>query len=167
MTDNTPRILEIARSVAHVEQSHEITSLQTPAVAEILGKQLAKVVTAANPDTVIVWDQVESAVLGHVVARELGADLIYAFSVEGSLGLSGHLTEGSRAVVISYDWTELHGLDAMVRFVQSQGAAVTGIGSVVAAPEPETRRGIATHALAGSDPDKPATSKEDHVIDNG
>lgn len=167
MTDNTPRILEIARSVAHVEQSHEITSLQTPAVAEILGKQLAKVVTAANPDTVIVWDQVESAVLGHVVARELGADLIYAFSVEGSLGLSGHLTEGSRAVVISYDWTELHGLNAMVRFVQSQGAAVTGIGSVVAAPEPETRRGIATHALAGSDPDKPATSKEDHVIDNG
>lgn len=167
MTDNTPRILEIARTAAHVEQSHEITSLQTPAVAEILGKELATVITAANPDTVIVWDQVESAVLGHVVARELGADLGYAFSVEGSLGLSGHLAGGSRAVVVSYDWTELHGLDALVRFVQSQGAVVTGIGSVLAAPEPEARLGIATHTLTGSDPDKPDTLKEDHVIDNG
>lgn len=165
MTDNTPRILEIARNVAQVERAHEIVSLQTPAVAEILGKELAKVI-ATDPDTVIVWDQVESAVLGHVVARELGADLIYAFSVEGSLGLSRALAGASRAVVISYDWTELHGVDALIRFVQSQGAVVTGIGSVVAAPGSEARLGIATHALTGSALDAPDTPEEQHVIDN-
>lgn len=167
MTDNTPRILELARRAAHNEQEHEITSLQTPAVAEILGKELANVMADSAPDTVLVWDQVESAVLGHVVARELGADLIYAFSIEGSLGLSGVLAAGTKAVVVSYDWTELHGLDALVRFAQTQGAVVAGIGSVVAAPEPEARLGIATRTLTGHDPDKPEISKEHHVIDNG
>ncbi|MFJ4261999.1 hypothetical protein ACIPYU_06120 [Paenarthrobacter nicotinovorans] len=166
MTDNTPRILEIARQVATGTSSHEITSLQTPGVAEILGKELAKSLAPHNPDTVLVWDQVESAVLGHVVARELDADLIYAFSVEGSLGHSGELTEGARTVVVSYDWTELHGLEALVRFAQSQGASVTGIGSVVAPAAGAAQLDIPAHSLTG-EPDKPDTPKEDHVIDNG
>jgi adenine/guanine phosphoribosyltransferase-like PRPP-binding protein len=166
MTDNTPRILEIARQIAADVTSHEITSLQTPSVAEILGKGLAKTLASHNPDTVLVWDQVESAVLGHVVARELDADLIYAFSVEGSLGHSGELAHGTRTVVVSYDWTELHGLEALIRFAQSQGAAVTGIGSVVAPTADAARLDIPAHSLTG-EPDKPDTPKEDHVIDNG
>ena len=165
MTDNTPRILDIARQAAAGKKAHEITSLQTPGVAEILGKEIAKVLAPTAPDTVLVWDQVESAVLGHVVARELDADLIYAFSVEGSLGHSGELTQGTRTVLVSYDWTELHGVDALVRFAQSQGADVAGIGSVVAAPA-AAGLGIPTHILTG-DPDKPETLKENHVIDNG
>jgi hypothetical protein len=167
MSDNTPRILDLARRAAGAENAQQITSLQTPAVAEVLGRELAQTMAAAESDTVIVWDQVESAVLGHVVARELDADLVYAFAVEGSLGLSGPLTTGSRAVVVSYDWTELHGLDGLVRFAQSQGAVVTGIGSVVPAPAPEARLGIETHTLTGGDPDKPETPKEHHAIDNG
>ena len=166
MTDNTPRILSIARQVATAENSHEITSLQTPGVAEILGKELAEALAPTSPDTVLVWDQVESAVLGHVVARELDADLIYAYSVEGSLGLSGELTAGSRTVVVSYDWTEAHGLGALVSFAQSQGAEVSGIGSVVSAPESATGLGIPTHILT-DDPSRPETPKGDHVIDHG
>jgi adenine/guanine phosphoribosyltransferase-like PRPP-binding protein len=166
MTDNTPRILEIARQVATGVTSHEITSLQTPGVAEILGKELAKILSPHKPDTVLVWDQVESAVLGHVVARELDADLIYAFSVEGSLGHSGELAPGTRTVVVSYDWTEMHGLEALAHFAESQGATVTGIGSVVAPAADSARLDIPAHSLTdeAGKPDKP---KDDHDIDNG
>jgi hypothetical protein len=168
MSDDTDRLLEIARRNASTEEALHITSLQSPAVAEALGRGLAASLTSASPDTVVVWDQVESAVLGHVVARELHADLVYAFSVEGSLGISGTLAPGSRAVVVSYDWTELHGLDALVRFTQSQGAVVSGIGSVVAAPGPEVRLGIDTYTLAGRDPGGRESSKEPtHPHDNG
>ena len=168
MSDNTARLLEIARRYAGAEQTLHITSLQSPAVAEALGRGLAASLTSAAPDTVVVWDQVESAVLGHVVARELRADLVYAFSVEGSLGISGTLAPGSRAVAVSYDWTELHGLDALVRFTQSQGALVAGIGSVVAAPGPEAHLGIEAYTLAGSEPGGPESSKEQtHAHDNG
>ncbi|MFH5879411.1 hypothetical protein [Arthrobacter sp. NA-172] len=104
--------------------------------------------------------------LGHVVARELDADLIYAYSVEGSLGLSSELTGGTRTVVVSYDWTEAHGLGALVRFAQSQGTEVSGIGSVVAGPESATGLGIPTHILT-DDPQRPKTPKDDHVIDHG
>ncbi len=165
MTDNTPRILDIARQASDGKKTHEITSLQTPGVAEVLGKELARVLAPSAPDTVLVWDQVESAVLGHVVARELGADLIYAFSVEGSLGHSGDLAQSTRTLLVSYDWTELHGVDALVRFAQSQGADVVGIGSVVATPATEGL-GIPTHTLT-DDPDRPETPEEDNVTDNG
>jgi hypothetical protein len=167
MSDNTARFLEIARRNASAQEALQSTSLQSPAVAEVLGRSLAASLSSAAPDTVVVWDQVESTVLGHVVARELQADLVYAFSVEGSLGISGALT-GSRAVLVSYDWTELHGLDALVRFAQSQGTVVAGIGSVVAAPGPEAGLGIDTYTLAGSEPGGPESLKEQtHAHDNG
>ncbi|GAB3261482.1 hypothetical protein [Arthrobacter pigmenti] len=169
MSDNIARFLEIARRSASAEEALHITSLQSPAVAEALGRNLAASLASAQPKTVVVWeDQVESTVLAHVVARELRADLVYAFSVEGSLGMSGSLAPGSRAAVVSYDWTEMHGLDALLRFVQSQGAIVAGIASVVAAPVTEAGPGIENHILAESEPDKPETSEEHpHAPDNG
>lgn len=160
MADNTPRILEIARSRATTNEALHITSLQSPGVAESLGRALAASLLRTAPDIVVVWDQVESAVLGHVVARELHADLVYAFSVEGSLGISGILKSVSRAVVVSYDWTEMHGLDAIVRLTQSQGPVVAGIGSVIAARDLEAHKAIGTYTLVGIQSDAPRSSKE-------
>lgn len=147
MTDNSARLLELARQTASEQESRHIKSPQSPVVAEVLGRSLAAVLKAAEPETAVVWDQIENAVLGHVVARDLGIDLVYAFSVEGSLGFSSSLEKGSRVVVISHDWTELHGLEALVRFIQAQGAVVTGIGSVLGAPGPELGHGIDTYTL--------------------
>lgn len=88
MDDTTSHLLEIARQNASSEEATRITSLQSPTVAEVLGRSLASVLKGIAADVVIVWDQVETSVLGHVVSRELGSDLVYAYSVEGSLDLS-------------------------------------------------------------------------------
>lgn len=131
MSVGTAQIVEIARRFAQEEAARHLTSLQSPEVAEILGRRLAAAFNAGNVDSVVVWDQVESAVLGHVVARELHADLVYAYSVEGALGVSAALETGSRVVLVSYDWSEDPGVDALAAFVGSRGLEVAGIGSVV------------------------------------
>jgi hypothetical protein len=131
MSVGTAQIVEIARRFALEEAERHLTSLQSPEVAEILGRRLAAAFNAGDVDSVVVWDQVESAVLGHVVARELHADLVYAYSVEGALGLSAAPAPASRVVLVSYDWAEDPGLDALVAFVESRQLEVAGIGSVV------------------------------------
>lgn len=166
MSSNTPRFLEIARNNATTDEALHITSLQSPGVAESLGRALAASLLRTAPDIIVVWDQVESAVLGHVVARELHADLVYGFSVEGSLGTSGILKSASRAVVVSYDWTEMHGLDALVRLTESRGPIVAGIGSVFAAPDTETHLAVKTYTLAGKAADAAgSTNEQTHARD--
>ncbi|WP_395405777.1 hypothetical protein ACHMXB_22635 (plasmid) [Arthrobacter sp. UC242_113] len=148
MSDSTTRILDMARRRATARDAQRITSLQSPAVAEALGVAIAATLQNAAAEIVVVWDQIETGVLGHVVARELQTDLIYAYSVEGSLGFSAELFPGSRAVLVSYDWTESHGLDAIIRFTQSSGAAVTAISSVLETAEARMHPKITTHALS-------------------
>ncbi|CBT77350.1 MAG TPA: hypothetical protein DEX36_13175 [Glutamicibacter sp.] len=167
MTDNTASILEFAHTLAQPAEASKMTSVQAPTVAELLGKELASALGSSPISTVVVWDQIESAVLGHVVARELDAELIYAFSVEGSLGLSAELRSDSRVALISYDWSELHGLSALASFVESKGATVLSVGSVISEPNLEIAAGIKTHALTGSQLEIPDSLKEQHVVDNG
>jgi hypothetical protein len=131
MTGNTKRFIDAARSRANEEERRQITSLQSPVVAEVLGRNLAAELHERRPGAIVVWDQVETAVLGHVVARELGANLVYAYSVGGALGISEGLVAGARVVLVSYDWSEDPGMSALTRFVESQGGTISGIGSVL------------------------------------
>lgn len=131
MVNHTAALLDAARRRA--PQGHRITSLQSPATAETLGSALAAEISSLGATLIVVWDHhVETPVLGHVTARELGAELVYAYAHQGSLGLSAEPVGHTVAVVVSYDWTEDPGLDALVTMLVSRGIRVAGAGSVLA-----------------------------------
>lgn len=131
MVNHTAALLAAARRRA--PQGHRITSLQSPVTAETLGGALAADIASLGATLIVVWDHyVETPVLGHVIARELGAELVYAYAHQGSLGLSTEPVGHTVAVVVSYDWTEDPGLDALVTMLASRGIRVAGAASVLA-----------------------------------
>lgn len=72
-----------------------------PASTEALGRWLAAQVGEQPLDAVLVQDDLPSLVLGHVVARELGVGLIYAFDDGGLLQASGAIGPGSGVGLVS------------------------------------------------------------------
>ncbi|MEV0052584.1 hypothetical protein AB0H34_19030 [Saccharopolyspora shandongensis] len=129
------RIIEIAAGRAPAERTP--TTLQDPAVPESLGAWLATELRRFQPRTVVLWADIATAVLGHVVARELGAQVVYAFADEGVLTLDGTMNAGERVALIGYDWPARLGLDPLVRLVHNSGAVVAAVGSVLAAQHEE------------------------------
>ena len=49
----------------------------------------------------VVWEDVEDVVLGHVVARRLGVPVLRTFNADGLVGHSGPLPSGVRAILVA------------------------------------------------------------------
>ncbi len=124
------RIIEIA--ARHAAGEHLPATLKDPTVPESLGTLLATELSGFQPQTVVLWEDIATAVLGHVVARELGARVVYAFADEGALTLDGPMDLSEPVALIGYDWPTRPGLDPLVRLVQNAGAVVVAVGSVLA-----------------------------------
>lgn len=75
--------------------------LADPAGAETLARSLADRLRDAGPTVVLVWERPEDAVLGHVVARELGLPAVRAFDAEGLVGHGPGLADGARIALVA------------------------------------------------------------------
>jgi hypothetical protein len=148
MSDIDQRVLEIARNLDG--QTGEATR-ESVAVAETLGAALAAALRPFTPDTVIVWCDPLTTVLGHVVARELGANLLHAQADEGILWLSQPPHPDARIALIDYAWAPFPGLIPLLRMTKS-AATVAVVGSVLSLPAALTGQalgGTATVSLSG------------------
>ena len=154
MNLSTNAILATARTVtgralpAGVEQEH-------PAVTEALGYAMAQRVKDIGVDTVVFWSDPHTAVLAHVVARELDANLIYAYADHGILSLSSQPPAGAHAMLVDFEWDPNPGLLPLVTMLRSS-STVTAIASVLPVPTSiprEETTAIAVFSLA--DTDKP------------
>jgi len=72
-----------------------------PAGAEKLGKALAALTRGVAPTLVVVWEEVEDVVLGHIVARELGVPLIRIYNAEGLAASSSPIPDGAAGLLVS------------------------------------------------------------------
>ncbi|WP_086706857.1 hypothetical protein [Streptomyces antimycoticus] len=129
------RIIEIARARGTTERAP--ATLQNPDVPEVLGAWLGAELHQFQPQTVVLWNDTAAAVFGHVVARVLGARVVYAFADQGVLTLDGDVHAGERVALVGYDWPERPGLDPLVRLVNNSGAVVAAVGSVLATQHAE------------------------------
>jgi len=59
----------------------------SPKEIEKAGKKLAQALVSQSISVVVCWDKAEDAVLAHVVARELGVPVCYAYESGGIMGL--------------------------------------------------------------------------------
>jgi adenine/guanine phosphoribosyltransferase-like PRPP-binding protein len=101
--------------------------LRDPRGAEQLGLALAERLRASEPDRILVWDDVEDAVLAWVVARELGCPVVRAMEADGLLDFDGTIADGDRVVVLADAFRQgriLHGMKALVTVNRASVAAV-------------------------------------------
>lgn len=97
-----------------------------PQEIETTGKNLASGAAELDADLVLTWNQPEDAVLGHIVARELGFGIAYANEVEGILDTFGSLA-GRTVLIVFAETPKESGVTALTGLITSSGARVAGV----------------------------------------
>ena len=72
-----------------------------PKETEKAGKKLAQALGSQSISVVVCWDKAEDAVLAHVVARELGVPVCYAYESGGIMGLESRLPAGASTALVA------------------------------------------------------------------
>jgi hypothetical protein len=102
-----------------------------PDLVEQVGRRVAEVVSSAGIDVVATWDDIEDAVLGHVVSRELGArNLIVYAPQEGVVEFDAPLGAGQRVLLLSVGFDRTNSVRAPVALIRSRGAELLRIVSL-------------------------------------
>ncbi|GAA1197088.1 hypothetical protein [Pseudonocardia alaniniphila] len=125
MAEYDQRILRVAAMNGTVAET-----LDSPAVPEALGKALATVLRANDPDVVAFWSSADTAVLAHVVARELGAELLPVAEDQGRILVGRPIVATARVAVIDIDWTGNLGLAPLARALGGP-TVVVAAGSIL------------------------------------
>jgi adenine/guanine phosphoribosyltransferase-like PRPP-binding protein len=75
--------------------------LADPPGVEELATALAERIRPLGPTAVVVWEDPEDVVIGHVVGRELGVPVIRAYDADGLVGHGPGLPAAPRVVLVS------------------------------------------------------------------
>jgi adenine/guanine phosphoribosyltransferase-like PRPP-binding protein len=75
--------------------------LADPSGAEELGAYLAEALRPSAPAVVLIWEDPEDVVLGHVVARELGLRVVRVYDADGLVGHSADLPDAPRCALVA------------------------------------------------------------------
>ncbi len=109
--------------------------LLDPSGAEDLGRELAERARAFSPTAVLIWEDPEDVVLGHVVGRELGVAVARSYNADGLVGLSGTLGSGSRVLLVADAFRDPTVVRAMRALVQQQGGVLAATAVMVETAE--------------------------------
>jgi len=95
------------------------------------GTGLARAVTARDltVDRVLVWDDAPAAVLGHVVARELGVGVTVVAEVEGLVELVDDLPAGEQVLLVSPAYRRPEEIMAMRSVTSRVGAVAVAVAA--------------------------------------
>lgn len=142
MADSSEKLAGNSMSRSTVADRTQSPSIHRPVLFDEAGRRLAEQIAGQGAEVVVIWEGMESAVLGHVVARQLGADLVCAYAVQGSLGLSAGIYPGAKVALVDIDWATDPGLEPLLKLLETRNAEIVGIGSVLQAVLPAAAAGI-------------------------
>lgn len=108
-----------------------VNVLADPAAAEAVGSWLAANAGASDVQVVVVWDAPGPAVLGHIVARELGARVVRAYEIEGLVELEDEVGSGQRAVALADHFPTPNSVNALVGVARNGGLDVVALLAAV------------------------------------
>jgi adenine/guanine phosphoribosyltransferase-like PRPP-binding protein len=104
-----------------------------PPGAEAIGRALAEAVRSLEPTKVLVWEDADVNILGHVVARELGITAARALEVSGVLDLDGTIGD-DRVVVVADAIRRTSHAQAMRALSERNGGRLVGFAVLVDTP---------------------------------
>ncbi len=105
--------------------------LLDPGGAERLGILLAERAREAHPDLVMVWEDVEDAVLAFVVGRELGVPVIRVVNADGLAESTGEFPPNPKAVLVGDAFTVAQAVAAVSALLDQHGGELAAAVSLV------------------------------------
>lgn len=146
---NAPRTSNYLQNLADLtgEINDATGTAAGPHLFERLGTRLAELLRGNSTEPVelvVVWDATDTAVLGHIVARELNAGVVHAGADLGRLELDGPIPDGVVAALVSIDWSESLDPQVLVTMLEGRGAHI----SIIASALPPAREVGATAAIS-------------------
>jgi hypothetical protein len=100
--------------------------LVDPAGAEQLGRLIAEQARPLQPSVVLIWEDPEDIVLGHIVARELGVRAVRAWNADGLVGQSSPLHASDRALLVLDAVRDPRAVRAVQAVVDRDGGTLVG-----------------------------------------
>ncbi|MQA82806.1 MAG: hypothetical protein GEV10_30860 [Streptosporangiales bacterium] len=122
-------------NTATTDDERGAAAMTDPARTERMGTAIATEVAALDASTVVCWDVSEDAVLAHVVARELGVDLVRAVEIEGIVALLQPIVDGARVVLVAETFRARTGLAGLSGVVTHAGGVVVAVGAATGVVE--------------------------------
>ena len=110
------------------------SGLADPDGAEELGRELAGRIRDLAPAAIVIWEEPEDVVLGHVVGRELGLPVVRAFDADGLVGHSAGLPDAPRAVLVTDAVRDGRVVRAAQALAEQQGGALIGTAVFIETP---------------------------------
>jgi len=109
--------------------------LADPAGAEELARALASLVRELMPTAILVWEDPEDVLIGHVVGRELAVPVVRAFNAEGLVGHSAGLPARPRTVLVGDAVRDPTVVRAVRALTEKRGGALAGTVVIVETAE--------------------------------
>ncbi|HET6356866.1 hypothetical protein [Streptomyces sp.] len=132
-----PAVRAAVRELGIAPDTHgpTLNTAVSSAAVELVGRSLSEALRPYRPTAVTFWNSSDEAVLGHVVARELGAAVVRADDVEGLVALSTEIAPDARVVLLATAWTNPMRLQALVAMARVGPVEIVAVASVLASPE--------------------------------
>lgn len=111
-------------------------SVDVPVIAETLGRELATRLRPLALTGVAYWSEPGTAVLAHVVARELDVALVPVVADEGRIYIGELAGAEARLAVVDEDWSHHPGIPVLVRALSGRGAEVPAVATALAPSVP-------------------------------
>lgn len=107
------------------------SGLVDPRGAEELGRELAGRIRPLGPTAIVIWEDPEDVVLGHIVGRELGLPVVRAFDADGLVGHSAGLQGATGLVLVTDAVRDGRVVRAAQALAEQQGGALIGTAVLI------------------------------------
>lgn len=116
------------------DQAPAGVALNDPTRTERVGGELATAMDGLSVTAVVCWDNTEDAVLGHVVARQLGTELVLAVGIEGIVSLLQSLPADARVALVAEEFRARTGVAGLAGVVRHAGGETVAVAAVRGEP---------------------------------
>ncbi|MBK1787567.1 hypothetical protein [Prauserella cavernicola] len=148
---NTPSPAVAVRTLGVAQDTYgpTVNTGRSPRDVEVLGRALAESLRPRNPETLVVWNTSDEAVLAHAVARELGVIVRRASEVEGILALDEPMAPGTRVALVATTW-DGRWLETLRRLVLGSGGELVVAAAVLGSDVLDAVSGLPTTSLVSA-----------------
>lgn len=142
--------------VAQDTYGRTVNTARSPGHVDVLGEALAEALRTAQPDTLVVWDTCDEAVLVHSVAHYLRAGVSRVTEMEGIVSVGETVTSAARIALLATQWSEPR-LATLRRVVAGAGSETVAVAAVLPSEALAAVSDVRTVALLSADEAKEFT----------
>ncbi|MCW3819666.1 hypothetical protein ONA91_35045 [Micromonospora sp. DR5-3] len=127
---------QLAAAVDQLHQAIATDRAGATKAVELIGAAIADALRPYTPTVVAVRDNIDDAVLAHVVSRELDLPTVRVYEDSGLLSLSPLPDPGARAALLAVSWHDVSALRALRLLLAHARADVMAVAAALPVTDP-------------------------------